>query len=145
MNRVCLASFSVKNPLVVPAGRRLLSAQALPSFKPTSDEYSEAKPFGDIPGPGKLEVIRGFLPGGKFHNKSMVDFSRDLRSQYGDFYRMPGLFGQPPTLSMYDPNDIEFMHRNEGAYPFRRGMQTMAHYRKNVRSDVYSVGGLIIE
>jgi cytochrome P450 family 12 len=145
MNRVRLLGVSLKNPLVLPTGRRLLSALASPSFKPTSDEYSDAKPFEDIPGPSKFDMLRGFLPGGKFHNKSIVDVSSDLRSQFGDFYRMPGILGQTPTLTMFDPNDIEFILRNEGAYPYRRGMMTMQYFRKNVRSDVYSVGGLIVE
>lgn len=61
------------------------------------------------------------------------------------FYKLPGMFGQNTTLMTYAPDDVEFVHRNESAYPYRRSLETMKHFRKNIRSDVYSVGGLIVE
>lgn len=68
-----------------------------------------------------------------------------MRSEYGNFYQMPGMFGQNRVLMTYNPDDVEFIHRNEGTYPYRRGLETMAYFRKNIRSDVYDVGGLIFE
>lgn len=125
---------------------RKLSAQAALSFKPSSeDEYAKAKPFNDIPGLSKFELIRRFIPGGKYHNKSILDIQRSLRREFGDFYRLPGLFGQTTSITTYDADDVQFVHRNEGTYPYRRGLETMKHFRENIRSDVYAVGGLIIE
>lgn len=124
---------------------RSLSAQAAVNFKPNDEEYSKARPFDSIPGPSKFEMIRFFMPGGKFHNSQMADIQQSMRSEYGDLYKVPGMFGQKTTVMTYKPEDVEFVHRNEGAYPYRRGIQTMIHFRENIRSDIYSVGGLIIE
>lgn len=41
-----------------------LSVQEIDT-KRSHEEWSKAKPFKAIPGPGLLEVIRWFLPGGK--------------------------------------------------------------------------------
>lgn len=124
---------------------RKLSAQSAVSFKPNDEEYANAIPFEEMPGLSKFELIKRFLPGGKFHNMSVVDIQRRLRDELGDFYRLPGMFGQTTSLTTFDAEDVEFVHRNEGIYPYRRGMVTMKHFRENIRSDVYSVGGLIIE
>lgn len=124
---------------------RSLSAQLAKSFVPKDDEYSKALPFEAIPGLSKFKTIQRFLPGGKFHHMSIIDIQSSMRNEFGDFYRMPGMFGQPANVTTYDPNDVEFIHRNEGVYPFRRGLDTLKHFRENIRSDVYSVGGLIIE
>lgn len=124
---------------------RTFSAQSAASFKPNDEEFSKALPFKAIPGPNKFELVKRFLPGGKFHKLSIIDVLSSMRSEFGDFYRMPGMFGQAATVITYDPNDVEFIHRNEGAYPFRRGLETLKHFREKVRRDVYSVGGLTIE
>lgn len=127
-------------------GIRKLSTQTALSFKPSNDEeFAKAKPFEDIPGLSKFELIRRFVPGGKYHKMSIIDVQKSMRGEFGDFYRMPGMFGQITTLTTYDAEDVKFVHRNEGAYPFRRGLETMKHFRENIRSDIYSVGGLIIE
>lgn len=122
---------------------RNLSTQA--SFKLKDKEYDEAKKFDEIPGLSKLELIRRFMPGGKFHQCSIIETQNILREEFGDFYRLPGMFGQPTVLSTFNADDVEFVHRNEGIYPFRRGLQTMKHYREKVRPDIFDVGGLIIE
>lgn len=126
-------------------GQRQLSAQAALSYKPQGDEFEKAIPYDEIPGLSKFELIKRFIPGGKFSKLSILEIQRSLRAEFGDFFRLPGMFGQSTTLTTFDANDVEFVHRNEGAYPFRRGLTTMQHFRKNIRSDVYSVGGLIVE
>ena len=125
---------------------RNLTAQAAVSFKPKDDaEFSKARPFGEIPGLTKLQLIRSFIKGGKFHNKSIIEVQTSLRREFGDFYRMPGMFGQTTNLLTFDANDVEFVHRNEGTYPYRRGMETLGYFRKNVRSDIFDLGGLVME
>ncbi|CRK88991.1 CLUMA_CG002512, isoform A [Clunio marinus] len=124
---------------------RKLSVQAAASYKPTDDEYARAKPYEQIPSLTKIELAKRFLPGGKFHEKSIVDVQVMLRDELGELYRIPGMFGQREILTTFDPNDVEIIHRTEGAQPYRRGLETITYYRKKLRSDVYSVGGLILE
>lgn len=124
---------------------RSLSVQAVVSFKPSDDEYANAVPFDEIPGLNRFQVMKRFLPGGKFHGASVIDIQSMMRNEFGDLYRMPGLFGQNSVLTTVNAEDVEFIHRNEGIYPYRRGLETMKHFRENLRSDVYSAGGLIIE
>lgn len=125
---------------------RSLSAQAAVSFKPKDeDDFANAKPFDEIPGLSKFEMIRRFMPGGQYDKKPIFDIQKSMRDEFGDFYRTPGLFGQNTLLTTYDADVVQFVHRNEGSYPFRRGLDSMTHFRKNIRSDIYSVGGLIVE
>lgn len=124
---------------------RRLSAQAGVKFKPKDEEYINAAAFKSIPGLSKFEFLRRFLPGGKFHKASFIDIHRALRNELGNFYRLPGVFGQKTLLITFDADDIELIFRNEGTYPYRRGMETMRHYRQNIRNDIYEVGGLINE
>lgn len=124
---------------------RALSAQAAVSYKPKEDEFANAIPYDQIPGLSKFEYIRRYLPGGKYHNAKFGDIQKSMRDEFGEFYRLPGVFGQNSVIVALHADDIEFILRNAGTYPYRRGLETMAHFRKNIRSDVYEVGGLIIE
>lgn len=124
---------------------RAFSAQPAVNYKPNNDEFEKAKPFREIPGLTKFELIKRFMPGGKFASISMADVLKSLRGEFGDFYKMPGLFGRKTMITTYNPDDVEFIHRNESTYPFRRGLESMEHFRKNIRSDIYGAGGLIVE
>jgi cytochrome P450 family 12 len=122
-----------------------LSTKTAASFKPKSSDYDEAKPFEEIPGPTKFETITRFMPGGRYHKASMTDVQNLMRKEFGDFYRIPGMFGQGTLLTTFDPDDIEYLFRNDGFYPYRRGMLTMKHFREKIRPDIYDVGGLVVE
>jgi hypothetical protein len=38
------------------------------------------------------------------------------------------------------------VHRNEGAWPYRRGLEILQYYRKKLRPEIYEeVGGLLVE
>lgn len=124
---------------------RCFSAQAAASYSLKDDDVTKALPFEEIPGLSRFELLKRFLPGGKFRNLDLIKIQQSMRSELGDFYRLPGMFGQTEILTLYDPKDVEFVHRNEGIYPFRRGMETMTYFRKNIRKDVYGAGGLIVE
>lgn len=136
---------SYQNNFLCQSFARRLSAQAAISYKPKDDEYANAIPFNEIPGLSKFELIRRFLPGGKFHKMSFIDILQLSRDEFGDFHKWPGVFGQNSMVMTYNADDIEFIHRNEGTYPYRRGLETMKYFRENIRSDVYEVGGLINE
>lgn len=146
IRRICFSSYQ-RQALCLSSqnGNRKLSAEAAISYKPKGDEYENAIPFDQIPGLSKFELIKRFMPGGQFSKMSIIDIQKSLRAEFGDLVRLPGMFGQTTTVTTFDADDIEFIHRNEGTYPYRRGLDTMKHFRQNIRSDVYSVGGLIIE
>lgn len=59
---------------------------------------------------------------------------------------MPGTFGRRDIVFCFDPNDFEKVYRNEGMWPERRGLDSVAYYRKHVRPDVFkNVSGLVSE
>jgi hypothetical protein len=121
------------------------STKTAASFKPKSTDYDEAKPFEEIPGLTKFEAITRFMPGGRYHKASMTDVQKLMREEFGSLYRIPGMFGQATLLSTFDPDDIEYIFRNDGEYPYRRGLLTMKHFREKIRPDIYEVGGLVVE
>lgn len=133
-----------------PLGREIFrtrgfSAQVAVSSRLKASEYEDAKKFSDIPTLSRFELFRRFRPGGIFHKASMVEIQRSLRDELGTIYQLPGMIGQNNMVTTFDADDVEYVHRNEGTYPFRRGMETLKYYRSNVRPDIFSVGGLIVE
>lgn len=124
---------------------RKQSAQAAVSFKPKEDEYANAIPFEQMPGLSKFKFVKRFLPGGKFYKMPLNIMQLSLREEFGDIYRLPAVFGQKTLVTTYNADDVEVIHRNEGTYPYRRALETMKHFRENIRSDVYEVGGLVNE
>jgi cytochrome P450 family 12 len=119
--------------------------QTAAAVKSNRLNYEAAKKFGELPTLSRFELARRFLPGGKFHQTSMLQINKMLQEELGTIYRLPGMFGQSTTVTTFDAEDIEYVHRNEGVYPFRRGMQTMKYFREKVRNDVFNVGGLLVE
>lgn len=120
--------------------KRNSSAQAEISF-----DAKTVKDFEEMPSLSRFEVIKRFLPGGKFHQKNTLEIQKLLRDELGTIFRMPGMFGQSTNVTTFDAGDIEYVHRNEGAYPYRRGLETMKYFRDEIRSDIFDVGGLIVE
>lgn len=75
-----------------------------------------------------------------------MDLYRKLRDEYGTITKLPGLLGNKEILLITDPQDIETVFRNEGIWPFRRGIATFEHYRRDVRPEIFkNVGGLLNE
>jgi cytochrome P450 family 12 len=108
-------------------------------------EQKSLKKFEEIPTLSNIELLKRYMPGGKFHQKNMLDVQKMLRKELGTIHRMPGVFGQAPTVMTFDADDIEQVHRNEGAYPYRRGRKTLKYYREKIRPDFFDVCGLIVE
>jgi cytochrome P450 family 12 len=103
------------------------------------------KSFEEMPTLSRFELLKRFMPGGKFHKSSILEIQKTLREELGPVYRIPGMFGQNTNVTTFDADDIEYVHRNEGLYPFRRGLETMKHFRTQIRPDIFDVGGLIVE
>jgi cytochrome P450 family 12 len=125
--------------------QRNLSAQPAISIKQSEADYGTVKRFEDMPTLSRFELIKRFMPGGKFHQVTMPDVQKMLQDELGTIYRMPGMFGQNTNVSTFDAEDIEYIHRNEGVYPYRRGMETMKYFRAKVRPEIFDIGGLIVE
>lgn len=103
------------------------------------------KKFKEIPGPSKFDLFKGFSKNGKYYQKSMPEFQKMVRDEYGGICRIPGMFGQRSTVMAFDAEIIEEVHRNEGMHPIRRELVVMKYYRTKIRPEIYKVGGLIIE
>ncbi|KAL1397369.1 hypothetical protein pipiens_009812 [Culex pipiens pipiens] len=91
-------------------------------------------------------MLRGFAPGGRYHDVTLLDLHRRLREDYGDLLVMPGSFGRSDIVLTYNTDDFVKLFRNEGPWPHRRGIDTFDYYRKNVRPEVFrGLGGLLSE
>ncbi|XP_055847822.1 cytochrome P450 CYP12A2-like [Episyrphus balteatus] len=105
-----------------------------------AEEWAKAKPFSEVPGPNKFQLIRGFLPGGAFHKKSMNDWALINRQLYGDLVRVPGVFGKKDILLSFNPDDFRAAIRSEGIWPKRRLLETLTYHRKVHRKDEFDDG-----
>lgn len=121
---------------------RLYSCQATTSV----EKVTPTKRFDDIPGPSKICVVRGFLPGGEFYGKTIIDYFKICREKYGDIYILPGVFGKRDLLLTFNPADYETVFRNEGVWPMRRGLDLIEYHRKVRRASFFmESGGLVSE
>ncbi|XP_055709201.1 probable cytochrome P450 12b2, mitochondrial [Phlebotomus papatasi] len=131
---------------------RCFSAQAQKATASNFDDeaiersWSTAKPYVTIPGPSILNLIRSFLPKGKFESQPFPEIHRQLRNEYGPIYKLTGTFGKRDIVVVNDPKDFEIVFRTEGTYPMRRGLDCLSYYRKEYRKDQYPVTyGLVTE
>lgn len=124
----------------------------VPIIKPhkltfTEEEYQNAKPFKDIPGPSGFKLLSNIiLPFGRYFGKDMVELSRELQKEYGNFVRFPSLLGKSPIYFIFDCNDSEVIFRNEGPTPFRRNLEIFTIFRNKERPDLFGeMAGLVQE
>lgn len=124
--------------LVIKANRSTVATVS------TADETPNVLPFDKIPGPVSLPILKMswmFVPwlGGKYSIDHLLDAYVDIRNRYGNLVRMetPGF----DMLLVYDPNDIQKIFRNEGAFPHHSGIIPLRVYRES-RPDKYSTGGI---
>lgn len=96
-----------------------------------------ARPYEEIPGPSKFQLIRGFLPGGKFQGDSLKEFTKKCREEYGDLFKLPGTFGVKGMVMSYNPDHYEKIMRTEGVWPFRRPTESLNYFRQHIRKDFY--------
>ncbi|XP_037950060.1 probable cytochrome P450 12e1, mitochondrial [Teleopsis dalmanni] len=124
--------------IVTQIGCKNYGTQAeLNESKPTEFNLKNARPSEEVPGPSKLEFVRGFLPGGLFYKKGLNDMILILSKKYGNLYRIPGLFGNNTTYATLNPKDYPVLFRNEGKWPIRRGFSCIEHHRKVHRPEFF--------
>ncbi|XP_017462758.1 PREDICTED: probable cytochrome P450 12c1, mitochondrial [Rhagoletis zephyria] len=95
-----------------------------------NNEWQKALPSKAIPGLSRYELVRGFMKGGQFADFSLNDLLLKGRERFGNIYRMPGVFGQPPSLVLFNFEDFEKVFRTEGSWPVRPGGEVITHYRQ---------------
>ncbi|KAF7283081.1 hypothetical protein GWI33_001487 [Rhynchophorus ferrugineus] len=110
--------------------------------------WNEAKPFSMIPGPKPIPILGNiwrFFPGiGEYHNLGIVDLHKKITETYGEIAYFSGIFGKKPMVFCYNPDAMETISRNEGAWPVRYGMNAFVYYQKNIRKDVFQgIGGVL--
>ncbi|XP_055371146.1 cytochrome P450 CYP12A2-like [Condylostylus longicornis] len=108
------------------------------------NEWESAKPYESIPGPGKWSLLRSFLPGGKFHNKSRVYISETLHHKYGEIVKIPGMFKEKDVIFTFNANYFEKTYRHDGVWPSRIGLQTLTYYRHNLRPEIFEETGTLL-
>jgi hypothetical protein len=67
-----------------------------------------------------------------------------IREELGTITKFPGLFGRPEICMIFEPESIEKVFRFEGQFPFRRALETLAHYRQKIRPDIYGEYGSLL-
>lgn len=67
-----------------------------------------------------------------------------MRDEFGDIIVIPAMFGKPQFTTIFNITDIEKLFRFEGQFPYRRSLETLTHYRKNIRPDIYHESGDLI-
>ncbi|KAH8266114.1 hypothetical protein KR038_003488 [Drosophila bunnanda] len=93
-------------------------------------EWERAKPFADLPGPTKWQLFRGYQKGGQYHQLELDEMMRLYRKQFGDICMIPGLFGRPSTVIVFNADTFEKVYRTEGQWPVRDGAEPVLHYRE---------------
>lgn len=141
---------SIRRSLSVRWVRPYISSAAdAPSTPAVSSEYPDgwdsARPYSAIPGPNRVDYLRWFMPGGALYQSDALQIQRFLHDRFGQLARLPGFFGQRDAVYTFDPQHFETIFRTEGAWPMRRNLDTLRHYR-DLRPDVFKgMAGLVSE
>ncbi|XP_018572395.1 cytochrome P450 CYP12A2 [Anoplophora glabripennis] len=110
-------------------------------------EWNDALPYESIPGPKPLPLIGNifrFLPFiGEYYNLPIREMYESFKTKYGNVVSLTGV-GRPPIIFLFDVQDMEKHLRGAGAFPIRRGLGSLTHYRTVTRRDVFKdVPGLM--
>lgn len=117
-----------------------------PKFTCTAEEYENAKPFKDIPGPSLFKFISDMaFPWSPYFRKDNLDMFKGLQKEYGNLVKMPTLMGKRSIYILFDAKEVEVIFRNEGPTPFRMTLEITDRFKKQ-RPDLFGeISGLIQE
>uniref|UniRef100_A0A1B0CC91 Cytochrome n=1 Tax=Lutzomyia longipalpis TaxID=7200 RepID=A0A1B0CC91_LUTLO len=142
-------SIEASHSAMLPNSRMLLRAYKFSQFRriqkihssatenqhAVAFEVDTAQQFSEIPGPTPFKLITRHLPGGKYYKKGLVSFVNSFRDEYGNISKIPGVFGKSDIVLVYDPEDFKTVFQTQGSFPIRKGIDTMIHYRQEIRKD----------
>lgn len=131
LNKAIVRSLAMKGNKVSTASLHMESGP------PKDLNTDEGKPFDKIPTVSQFSLLRGFLPGGKFDGMNQDEFHRWIKETYGDVIKFTGMFGRRDLVITFNPADFEKIYRNEGIWPYRDGLDTLAYHRKVKRADFF--------
>ncbi|EDW18010.1 probable cytochrome P450 12d1 proximal, mitochondrial [Drosophila mojavensis] len=115
------------------------SVQTATAINPSDDAAAaQARPFSELPRPGKLRFMRSFMPGGEFYDTSFMEVTNVLRKRYGNIFIIPGTLGRVDWVATFNTKDIETVFRNEGIWPYRAGFESLVYFREHIRPDVFA-------
>ena len=110
-----------------------------------SRECQTIKSYEELPTLSSFELLKNFLPGGKYKNLNSTQFLLAVKRDLGDIFKLPSLFGQPPVVFTHNVKDFETIYRNEGLWPTRPGLKAVKYHRSVYRKDFFNgVEGLLV-
>lgn len=71
--------------------------------------WDEALPYKKIPGPSKLQIVRDFMPGGKYHNMPLTEVHKKLMQEYGTLVKLPGMPLKDDMIITYKADDFKMV------------------------------------
>ncbi|XP_065172813.1 cytochrome P450 12b1, mitochondrial-like, partial [Atheta coriaria] len=98
-------------------------------------DWHSAKPYESIPGPTPWPIV-----GNAWRFIGGVDFlkiMKQMHNKYGDVVIMRQLLALGDMTMLFNIRDIEWLLRNEGAWPIRDGLASSYRYRHVLRKDVF--------
>ena len=104
-------------------------------------ENAEVKPYNEIPGPKGLPFFGTLFDyvRNKGHTR-IHEIQQDRAQQYGEIYREKILDYDTVTIS--NPDDIQYLFRNEGKYPQREPLFPLWMKYKEDRRQAHGVFSL---
>lgn len=143
---VILKMANVVGPRSLLLSSNVHSAAAVPAEILNEESWATARPYKDVPGPTKWDLVKFFRPGGTLSNKNFADVQEELQKRYGNIVKLPGFLGKDDVVFVYEPEDMEKVYRTEGLYPKRRGLDSNTYYRAELRKDLFhKTSGLGVE
>ncbi|XP_017470680.1 PREDICTED: probable cytochrome P450 12a5, mitochondrial [Rhagoletis zephyria] len=101
-------------------------------------EWQQAQPYCELPKDGVFNLLRKFLPGGRYYNLDSAQIVKSMQKEHGDIYILPGMMGRPDAVVTHNPEDFECIYRNEGRWPIRPSSSTLRYHRNVLRAEFYN-------
>ncbi|CAK1578092.1 unnamed protein product [Parnassius mnemosyne] len=102
----------------------------------TSETTRQLKSWEEIPGPSSLPIIGAlhhFLPNGLLYRSEGFEMLERLYKAFGPIVKLPGMFGAPSLVLLFDAESMAHVLRSENWMPKRPGFQSLEHYRKEYK------------
>ena len=139
-SRAFRSVYKVKQPL------NLWKQTVLCSAHTQTVQETSAKSFDEMPGPNGLPFLGTFLDytkdlgGGVRGYQRMHEMQQQRVQQYGPIFREK-IFGRQ-TVTISNPDDVEYLFRNEGKWPRREPPFPLWKKYKEDRDQVLGIGAL---